>query len=401
MWEHRDDVAGIPLAIFAAPDGGTVYMTDEGFGVHAFDALTGELRSRGSWGGRHAITYESAISPDGSVLFLVGDRNNFSGNVYATVAFDTATRERMWVRLLDFGPDVSATSVAVSPEGDAVFVTGGGAVVAYRASTGARMWVTRLGHRFYGQDLAVSADGRRLYVVTEGLVLRDDAITIALSTRIGRRLWMRRFSQGDNWGVWVRRIAVTASGVVVTGSTNPIPRADRSRSFTLAYAAASGRTLWTRLYNGSPDSDYPVDLVIDPSAGSVVVTGASGGYDADIYTVAYDLTTGETRWTARYDGGGPYDEPNAIAVDPATSSTYVLGTVYGDTITVWDDFGLIAYDTSTGELKWDTRYGGPGELREQADALALSPNGEVLFVTGSSADGQGSYDRVVLAYETV
>ena len=401
IWEHRDDVAGIPLAIFTAPDGGTVYMVDEGFNVHAFDARTGDLRWRGSWGPRHAVAHASAISPDGSALFLVGDRNVFRNPGYATVAFDTSTGERMWVGFLESGSDNWATSVAVSPGGDVVFVTGAsGEVVAYQASTGKRMWVTEPARPLYGEDLATSPDGTRLYEAGEGSGRRADAMTIAYSTRTGRALWRRRFSQGDNWDQYVRHVAATASGVLVSGTTFPVKRADSSRFFTLAYDAASGRSIWTRLYNGSPSSDYPQDLVIDPGTDSVYVTGTSDVSGWDIHTVAYDVTTGDTRWAARYEGEGLFDEPNDITVDPTNGIVYVLATVYGDGITELDDFALIAYDSTTGMRQWDAKYGGPGELREQADALALSPNRQVLYVTGSSADGEGSYDSVVLAYAT-
>lgn len=401
IWEHRDDIASIPLAIFTAPGGETVYMTDEGFSVHAFAAPSGQLRWRGSWGGRHAVAYASAMSPDGSTLFLVGDRDNISGDASEAVAFDTTNGDRRWARVLDFGPDFLATSVAVSPQGDAVFVSGAGVVVALRASTGKRKWAISSTRPFDGRDIAVSANGRRLYVAGDSFGSSRDAVTtIAYSTRTGRQLWRRRISHGDKWSQYVRRIAVTPSEVLVTGSTYPVRRADNSRSFTLAYDAASGRSIWTHLYNGSPSNDYPQDLVIDPGTDSAYVTGTSDVFGWDIHTVAYNVTTGDTRWAARYEGEGLYDEPNDITVDPTTGIVYVLATVYGDGITELDDFALIAYDAATGELKWDARYGGPGELREQADALALSPNGEALYVTGSSADSEGSYDSVVLAYAT-
>ena len=397
VWEQRDLVASIALALYTAPDGGTVYMADEGFSVHAYDALTGELRWRGSWGGRHAITYGSAMSPDGSALFLVGDRNNFSDTGYETVAFDTSTGERIWARYGEF----FASSVAASPDSSTVFVTGARGVIAYRASTGERIWVTKFGRPFDGQDLAVGANGRRVYVIGETPGSSNHVVTIAYSTRIGREVWKRRFSHRDNWSVSARRVAVDASRVFVIGSTSPARGVD-SRSLTLAYDAVTGRSLWTRLNNDSISYDYPHDVVIDPSTGTVLVLGASGsdtdtGYDT--VTLAYDLATGDTRWSARYEGE-IYDDPNDLTLDPQTGTGYELATVLGDGITEWDDFALMAYDTSSGGLEWDARYGGPGLPREQADALALSPTGDVLYVTGSSADGQGSYDTVVLAYAT-
>jgi len=93
-----------------------------------------------------------AVSPDGSAVFVTGKSIAFAMTNdptydYTTVAYDAATGSRLWTRrCYKYGPDDSASAVAVSPDGNTVFVTGtsgngtpgtGYATVAYRASTGA------------------------------------------------------------------------------------------------------------------------------------------------------------------------------------------------------------------------------------------------------------------------
>ena len=105
---------------------------------------------------------------------------------------------QLWVHRYN-GPangDDSASSVAVSPSGGTVFVTGGRtaanglldyATVAYNAATGAQLWVKRYNGPRNGDDyassMAVSPDGAKVYVTggsTRGASVGDYA-TIAYS----------------------------------------------------------------------------------------------------------------------------------------------------------------------------------------------------------------------------
>src|SRR3989442_193992 len=94
-------------------------------------------------------------SPDGATVFVTGYRwGSNSCDEYATVAYDASTGTQLWVMRYN-GPgnrmDV-ARALGVSPDGATVFVTGYGwgsasgndyATVAYGASTGAQLWVSR------------------------------------------------------------------------------------------------------------------------------------------------------------------------------------------------------------------------------------------------------------------
>jgi hypothetical protein len=58
----------------------------------------------------------------------------------------------------------------------------------------------------------------------------------------------------------------------------------------------------------------------------------------------------------------------------------------------------VAYDASTGAQLWVERYNGPGKADDYAYALAVSPAGSGVFVTGESAGSTGSLDYATLAY---
>jgi hypothetical protein len=100
-----------------------------------------------------------AISPGGGTVFVTGDsRVAPARSDYATAAYDAATGAQRWASRYSgpAGHVDSARSVAVSPDGATVFVTGGSragptgaasgldyATIAYNAATGARRWVSR------------------------------------------------------------------------------------------------------------------------------------------------------------------------------------------------------------------------------------------------------------------
>jgi hypothetical protein len=84
----------------------------------------------------------------------------------------------------------------------------------------------------------------------------------------------------------------------------------------------------------------------------------------------------------------------------ATSSDgqtiYVAGTSDSDLSTNNDfDYVVIAFDSSSGEKRWVSRYTGPTDLPQAAPfALALSPTGAAVFVTGTTYNADGSLSGI-------
>jgi WD40 repeat protein len=101
------------------------------------------------------IAYSVAVSPGGSNVFVTGaswgSKTFFD---YATIAYGAATGQVLWGKRYD-GPansDDYASSVGVSPDGSQAFVTGVSsgsgtfsdyATIAYDAATGGVLWTQR------------------------------------------------------------------------------------------------------------------------------------------------------------------------------------------------------------------------------------------------------------------
>jgi hypothetical protein len=110
-------------------------------------------------------------------VFVTGDSRGPTGSVdYATVGYNVSSGSQIWVRGYNgpSGHHDRASSVAASPAGGAVFVTGESegstgydfATIAYDLATGERMWLARYDASGVdrGEALAVSPSGTTVFV---------------------------------------------------------------------------------------------------------------------------------------------------------------------------------------------------------------------------------------------
>jgi hypothetical protein len=238
-------------------------------------------------------------------------------------------------------------AVAADPQGGMVFAAGPASLVAYDAGTGAQLWDNSAGA---GLSVAVAPDGHAVFVI------------------------------------------------------NPVRNSSGNWDFsTAAFAAATGKPLWARRYNGRANgADRPVALAVSPGGGRVFVTGASKGRTSglDYATVAYAAATGRQLWASRYNGhvhgtGRATDIPAAIAVSPRGGAVLVTGQSWGGHTGF--DFATVSYATATGATRWMKRYD-RADRNDFASSVAVSLNGRRVFVTGGSEGRTGASDFATLAY---
>ena len=279
--------------------------------------------------------------------------------------------------------------LAVSPDGSRVFVTGdmydgttGGRLrtVAYDSS-GAQLWTSAGPGSFdLATGLRVSPDGSTVYVVGSS---GGDFLTLAYDAATGARMWKKRYSYsiGTNFSNTAGALGLSPDGsiVFVTGASGDGSWTDYA---TVAYEAATGRHLWTARY-GRSSEDAAQALSVSPDGSTVFVSGfsVSKRTSLDVETIAYRAATGRELWKTRYDGPAHHeDQANAMAVSPDGSQVFVTG--FSDASNRRRDVVTLAYGAKTGIQRWARRYDGPGEWDDNAKAISVSPDGSRVFVTG-------------------
>ncbi len=207
--------------------------------------------------------------------------------------------------------------------------------------------------------------------------------------------WVVRYDGTAHADDGAADIAVSPDGsrLFVTGDS--IGSDGTADVVTMALDAGNGRRLWTRRYRGpNGRDDFPAALTVAPDGSRVYVTGTTvGASGSDSLTLAYDAATGTTRWTRAFAGiAGRNDEAVALAASPDGSAVVVTG--WSESAS-GSDFITISYHAATGATRWSNRYGGTGGEDAAVD-VGISASGHVL-VTGSS-DGAHTTDFATIAY---
>jgi WD40 repeat protein len=416
-------------SVAVSPGGGTVFVTGSSPGTTSFQdyATVGYNAATGAqlWVSRYngpdnGIDEASsvAVSPDGKTVFVTGySYGTTAGEVdYATVAYNAATGAQLWVeRYISPSLQGFATSVAVSPGGKAVLVTGysgsqttGGydyATVAYNTVTGAQLWVKRYNGPA-GDDFAhsMTVSGNTVFVTGSSIGTNDgyDYATVAYNAATGAQLWVKRYNGAANGNRGANSVAASPDGstVFVTGSSYAGSTTDYDYA-TIAYNAATGAQLWVKRYTGPGSGDDQAHSVAaSPDGTTVFVTGYSSGTtvgQVDYATVGYNAATGAQLWVKRYAGlatGGIGTQAYSVAVSPSGSTVYVTGESGNDSV-----YATVAYTGATGAQLWVKSYTGNGPSGSAAQAVAVSPTTGTLFVTGYSSGSGSGNDYATIAYQ--
>jgi hypothetical protein len=373
--------------IAVSPDGSTLFVG--GTQLTASNAATG----RKLWSAIPGTGPSAPIvvSPDSSTVFGTGSITDASGdNEFATYAYNAKTGARLWLATYhDPGSaDDGAGSIAVSPDGSTVYVTGtsnttasqggsAGTTVAYNAATGAQLWaVNYSGSGTYDEasSVAVSPDGSQVFVTGQNL---SDALTIAYQAATGAMSWVADYKFEDSTRGGFVGVSPDGSTVYVAGQARAKTKAP---VFAVeAYDAATGAQLWTQqaAWGGAL-----LSMTVSPAGSGVFVLGQSPGKRGTIpyTTIGYDGATGARLWGSQWPRRWPLGLPFAMGVSPDGSEVFDTGYAQTEPGNV-DRTATVAYNAATGKRLWSNVYGGANNA---GIGVATSPDGAVAFVTGSA-----------------
>lgn len=278
---------------------------------------------------------------------------------------------------------------------------------------GAEAWTTRynggengLGaNDDNGNETLVSPDGKIVYTAGQTSPaswggFQNSPVTAAYDAATGRRLWSDVYGGPTGVGGEQAGFGLSPDGGTLFVLAAGGGYGNESDYVTIAYDAATGERLWVSVYDAAGLSDYGEALAVSPDGSAVYVTGMSLLDDegsADYGTIAYDAATGEELWRSLYDGPvGETDAARAIAASPDGSAVVVTGQSRGEGKSLVD-WGTVAFDAATGEQLWDATYDGPDDKGGSGGAVAITPDGTVV-VTGDNNSAQNATDWVTIGY---
>ena len=418
LWANRTGTRAedLPEAVTSSPDGSRVFVVgltggpakfttvalDPGTGTQLWlDAYPGDLNG--------AFAYAVAVSPNSQTVYVTGSsRTATTGFDYTTIAYAASTGAQLWLTRYN-GPgngDDTARAITTSADGTKVYVTGtsysGGSAgydygtVGYDAATGTQLWASSYNGPASSLDngLRVLASPDGSAVVVSGNSWGASVLsmaTVAYDPANGAQLWAAR-EAGAN-GTSFASLAMTPTGGLVFAAGTQT-RGDNSTDLdVVAYVAATGSRLWV----GSPGAGTrnASDMAVSPDGTKVYVSGATTGSNSFLLR-SYQAGTGRVLWTSLFHGPGVGGTATAVGLSPDGSSIYVTGQ--NSRFVSNTDFATVAF-TLAGAQRWVSWYDGPGQSVDWPMDLAVSATSGNVFVTGYSQGLVGGQDFATVAYQ--
>jgi DNA-binding beta-propeller fold protein YncE len=187
------------------------------------------------------------------------------------------------------------------------------------------------------------------------------------------------------------------SVLVVAGS----PATAHLANEKLAVPSSGGTQVWVARDTGAHNAyDRIGGMVTSPDGSTVYVARTSAGKFA---VVAHDALTGARRWSVKtVDPGGLQIFAEAVAISPDGTRLFVTGDVEQSTST--RSGRTVAYDTTDGSVVWTTDIVVPANREIIPRSITVSPDGTRVFVTGSRTGANGTddfWDYDTFAYSEV
>jgi PQQ-like domain len=245
------------------------------------------------------------------------------------------------------------------------------------------------------QSVAVSPDGGIVYVTgsSVGQGRDSDITTAAFDAQTATQIWSATYDGADDTDL-AAGIAVAPAGdrVFVTG----LSWVDDNLGFdyvTVAYDAVTGVQLWASRFDSDRGSDVPFAIGVSPDGGLVFVTGDIGhGWFG---TIAYDADDGTMSWFDLAANGYQVTSASALGVSPDGKSVYVTGFRWNGQS---DEIVTIAYEAASGHIRWISSY--DSEDDDVALALAVSPAGDQVVIAGERRlDYPAGSDYLAVSYD--
>ena len=353
-----------------------------------------------------------AVNPsDGNVHVTGIGCTGSNGNDWVTIVHDPVNGFERWARFHGGLGEDAPTAIASSAT-RTVVVGGqhGGlteddlVVQSMVASSGLDEWSASIDLTVPANDiladLCASSDGTLVFATGEACC-GQSAELFGIDASNGGVIWSASPSHASD----ARGDSVVATTAAVYSSG----RADGA-SYLASHARNSGSEFWYQALPGAPlGGAIAVQLAASPDETRLFTTTATGleaSASHDYTTSAWSAATGAPQWTQTHDGSGLIDQPVALAVSPDGTRLFVTGTssptsYVGAFGYKWPDLdiGTVAYDAVSGTPLWTAYYHGAPAVPYEEGRDVAVSADGNLVLVTGVAQTDTSDDFITVAYD--
>lgn len=330
---------------------------------------------------------------------------NTDGTVAWQVAYNGGDNERITTMIID-----ASNNIYVSGQSD-IDPSGGGTNYDYRTikynSSGVQQWMSTTGGAGAQEDVPsvifLDASGN-IYVTgksdaSAGAAIDYQFMTVKYNSS-GTLQWTKTQNGTEDNGEDIPSgmIADASGNIWVSGSLYNSP--GQKDAALLAYSGA-GLLLELNNLNGKGDFNDKVAAITTDASNNILLTGytISSEKQRDILIQKIN-SAGATQWTRTIDATTENDEGAAITTD-ASGNVFIAG--YSNGVGTYDDIRLLKYNSS-GVLQLDITYNGPTSQLDKAEAIWVSPSGDIFLAGYTDSDPDvnvNNYDYIILKYNSL
>ena len=369
----------------------------------------GNVKWQKTYGGRSSDVVSGIFLASSEDIIAVGYTDSFSSGNLDVWVFDLDGRGNVkWQRTYGGSRWDWAKGVAIAPNGDIIVIGGTNSFGAGKSDA----WVLRIplngklpGCGFChslnlpGKELHLSVMETDAHVEDSSAIVRTEEIEVQTQyfnlsySANSSSYWAR--SYGGNKSERANAIAMTPNGdFVVVGYYGVIDAWSTNADAWILRLEENGSIRWQKIYGGSNDPLPPDELcaVAIASNRDIVVVGYTWSFGAgmgDFWVLRLD-ENGNVIWQKTYGGSGD-DRASAVAIADngdiiVAGYTYSFGAGERD---VW----ILRLDKE-GNVKWQKTYG--GQKYDEAHALAIAPNGDIIVAGYTDNSEAGGRDALIL-----
>lgn len=223
------------------------------------------------------------------------------------------------------------------------------------------------------------------------------ALSVVLANAQQPLVWAKNFDGKGDYSDRYNSVTTDASGNIYLGGSTV--NTDQNRDYLIEKLDANGNLIWRSVFpcnGGGPDEVKAIKL---SGSNRVVVTGYGNhlGTGNDFWTMYMDAASGDTLWTRLFNDAtlNQYDQANDLAID-GQGNIIVVGEGDRDVTGVTNDDLLVVKYDQNGTLLWSQRFNDIGNATDRGEKVVVD-NANNIYLAGRSNNGADD-DFVTIKY---